>query len=163
LVRELLAHAPEQLIRALSNIVHPVAADTIRVFVDLLLERLDYGGDGAPVVSSIARGAGLSTRVVRRACRAVGLPTPERLVEWVTLIYAIALAQWESVSIARAAARIGVTDKYVRGLRALLLPDIPRLDAAVARDALSLAMIRFAEVCGLGSEQAVAASEQLMA
>lgn len=131
--------------------------------MDALLERLEQGGDGPPAVAEVAGRAGLRTWVVLRACRAAKFPASERVIEWVTLIYVIAVAQAERLSIARAAARVGVSGKYIRSLRASLLPETPRLTGALATDVLAHAIARFAEACGVPREQATAAAERLIA
>lgn len=162
LLRALLSRTPELLGRALVNAIHTSASATVKVFLEALIDRLERDGAGAPAVSQVASRAGLKTWAVRRACRAARFPTPERLIEWLTLIYVIACAEWQRISIARAAGSVGVSDKYVRKLRASLLPEIQRLTGSAARDALAQAILRFSEECRLPPERAAALAKQLV-
>jgi len=163
LVREILSRTPAILVRALINAIRPMAGVAVSSFVDALVDRLERNGDGAPLVTEVAARADVKVWVVRRACRRAKLPLPERLIEWLTLIYVITMADWESVSVARAAATIGVSDKYIRRLRASLLPGIPQLRGALSGGLLATAVRMFAEACGLPHEQATAAAERLTA
>lgn len=102
LVRELLARTPDLLIRTLMNAIRPTVPAAVTTFLDALLNRLERGGEGVPTLSDLADQRGFQSWRVRRACLSTALPTPELLIEWVTLIYVIALADWDGQSIARA-------------------------------------------------------------
>jgi hypothetical protein len=163
LMRELISQTPQFAVRSLINAVRPSAGAAVDGFVDALLDRLEEGGEGVPLVSIVAARAGLRSWVVWRACHSAGLPAPERLIAWIILIYVIALAESDGQSIARAAAKVGVSDKYIRQLRASLLPDVLRLTRAVARHALTHAVVRFAEVCGLSPHRAASVAQGIVA
>ncbi len=158
---ELVSRGPELLVRAVLNVVRPTASAPIRVFVEALIEELARKRAGAPEVRAIAARGNLKPWVVRRECRAANLPPPERLVGWLTLIYVVALAAWEHLSIVEAAAKAGVTDRHIRKLRATLLPEIERLTGTRAPAVLPQVIARFAEASGLSSERAAVAAEKL--
>src|SRR5574341_646946 len=156
LMRGLLGQTPALVIRTLTSVLlHGVPGDRLWAFVDALLARIEQGEQGAPVVAEVAERARLKPWVLRRACRAVSAPTPERLTEWLMFIYVIALAESQRLSVARAAATVGVTEKYMRQLRASLVPEIPQLRGSLAHYALTHAIMRFAEECGMSEVQAV--------
>ena len=162
LAGELFASAPSLRLRALLNEMHPKMPIAPFATLEALLDRLEQGGDGAPMVSELARKAGFNLWQVRHACRIASLPAPQLLVEWVTLIYVIALADRDNKSVARAAADAGVTEKHIRTLRARLLPEIQRLSRSLAHGVLPHAIAKFAEACGLPDDRAAAAAEHLL-
>jgi len=88
--------------------------------------RIEAAEAGAPPVEALAVRAGLKPWLLRRACRTAPAPNPERLTEWLTFIYVLDLAKWDNLSVARAATQVGLSDTYVRHLRASLLPELPQ-------------------------------------
>ncbi|GBD31160.1 hypothetical protein HRbin33_00108 [bacterium HR33] len=160
-VARLLAMAPEFLVRALVKLVSPQLTPAVTAFREALLDRLRTGGTSAPTRSTLAAASQFPLWRIQRACRKAGLPPPERLVEWLTLIYVLARADWEEISIARAAAHSEISDKYLRGLRSRLLPGVPRLSARQAGDILVRAIVTFAQEAKLPAERAGEIAERL--
>lgn len=163
LLKALAVWGPELVVRGVIGAMRRIMPVPVEAFVDALANRLETGGTNAPQVSKVAKGAGLTAWAVSRACRKARLPTPEHLIQWLTLIYVIALAEWEHLSIAQAAARVGVADRYVRKLRASLLPDVGRLTGTVAPEVLPDAIMRFARACGFTRDEAAVLAERLIA
>lgn len=163
LLTELVSSGPGLMVRAIVTVLCPRAPAPARVFIESLIDRLEQGGIGAPEVRNVADQGGTKPWRVARACHAAQLPTPERLIEWLSFLYVVAAAEWERVSIAKAATTVGVSGRYIRKLRASLLPDVARLTGAVAPDVLPHAIMRFGQVCGLSQEQATAAANRLTA
>ncbi len=143
-VAQLLARAPEFLIRALVDLTSADSLADVTALTETLLDRLRTGGTDAPTPSALAARCDLPLRRLQRACRRAGLPPPQRLLEWLTLIYVLAAADWEGMSIAKAAASSGISDKHLRHLRSRLLPGAPRLSASGAGDVLARAIVGFA-------------------
>jgi hypothetical protein len=163
LLRGLIAQAPDLLIRTLTAVLlHQSPARMLWRFVDALLARLAQGEPGAPPVADIVERAKPHARALRRTCRAARAPGPERLTEWLTFIYVIATAEWEGVSVARAAATVGVSARYVRQLRASLVPEIPALRGTLAHYALTHAIMRLGEECGWSPQQAAQAAGRIV-
>jgi len=163
LLRHLISQIPDFSIRTLFTFIRPRAPVCVVAFVDALLDRLEDGRSGAPHVSEIAWRCGFGPWVVRRACQSALLPAPDRLIRWVTLIYTIALAESEQLSLARAALKIGLNDKHIRNLRSSLIPQVSRLAGSGAHDALAHTVMRFATLCGLAYEEANAAVSKMLA
>ncbi|GIW52740.1 MAG: hypothetical protein KatS3mg081_2095 [Gemmatimonadales bacterium] len=157
----LVAKVPEMLIRELMDLATRGTPSGLIGFVEALLDRLRQGGIEAPTVADLATRCHLPIWTIRRACRSSGLPLPERLVEWLNLIYVLAVADWEQISVARAAAQAGLSTKYVRGLRRKLLPDVTRLSKSRRRETLFAAIERFARTCGLPRPQAADVAARL--
>lgn len=161
LTRQMLSRVPHLLVRAVLDTIRPAAPAAVGMFVDALVYRLERREAGAPGVADVAAEAGVRPWAVRRACRAARLPTPEPLVEWLTFIYVIALADWERISITQAAITVGLTEKYMRGLRVHLLPQVSRLAGTLSEYILTRAIMGLAEACGLQRVEASAATERL--
>jgi len=135
---------PDLRVRVLLADMWPDASTHLTVLVDALLNRLGRGELGAPEVTALAASAGSSAPAMRRACRLAGLPTPTRLVRWISVIYITALAEDQRLSVAAAARRAGLSESYVRKLRRALIPTLERLTTS----ALPLAIARFVAQCG---------------
>lgn len=162
LTRQMLSRVPHLLVRAVLDTIRPAAPAAVGMFVDALLYRLERREGGAPGVADVAARSKLKPWAIRRACRVSSLPTPEPLIEWLTFIYVVALADWERTSIAQAAARVGLTEKYMRGLRVHLLPQVSRLAGTLSEYILTRAIMGLAEACGLQRVEASAATQHLM-
>jgi len=152
LLRSLLAQRPGLLLSALLAGLRPNPSARLQAFVAALVQRLAHGGPHAPTVRSLATEAGLTAWQLRRECRGAHLPNPERLVEWLTLLYLLALAAGERISLARAASRASLSAKYLRQLRRRLLPGIPVLRGQPAGELLTFALDHFARSVGLAPE-----------
>ena len=137
-LREFLRGRPELRIRAVLADLRPEVPRVAMALIETLLTRLQRGYGGAPQVDDLARTAGLSVPAVRQACRLAGLPGPSRLVRWVTLIYILALAEGQGLSIAWAADRADLADSYARKLRRALIPEVQRLTGALLPAAVAL-------------------------
>ncbi len=162
-IRGLIMHAPDLLIRTLIEVLlHQSRGGTIWRFVDALLARLEAAEPGAPPVEELAQRAELDPRSLRRACRAAQAPNPERLTEWLTFIYVLDLARWESISVSRTATNAGLNETYIPHLRAKLVPEIPPLRSPWVSHALTQAIMRFGKECGLAREQAAEATRQIV-
>ena len=130
--------------------------------METLLARLEAAEPGAPPIEQLARRAGFTPWGLRRACRKASAPNPERLVEWLTFIYVLQLARQEMLSVAGAAQRVGLDERYVRQLRAKLLPDFPELRKPVIPHAVTHAVMRLREECGLSRDQATGAVRRIV-
>jgi hypothetical protein len=161
LIGTMISRAPQLLIRALIQGMRPRLSPNVDRFLEALIARLELGGNGAPSVTGICARARLKPWVVRRECRRERLPAPERFIEWLTFIYVIAMAEWEHISIARAADMAGQSAKYIRSLRSALLRDTPRLTGALAGDALVSSIIQLAQACGVEYTQAKSEARRL--
>ena len=84
------------------------------------------------------------------------------MVEWLTFIYVLQLARQEALSVAGAAKRTGLDERYVRQLRAKLLPDFPELRRPLPPHAVTHAMMRVGEECGLSRDQATDAVRRIV-
>lgn len=154
-IRGLIMDEPELLLRRLTQVLlHQSPRDTIWRFTEALLVRFEAAEPGAPRVEQLAEHADLRPWRLRRACRSAPAPNPERLAEWLTFIYVLQLAQWECISVARAAHRTGLDERYMRGLRARLLPDFPSLRRPLIPHAVTRAITRLAEECGFIAREA---------
>ena len=118
-IRGLMMHAPDLLLRRLTQVLlHQSPGGIIGRFVEALVARFEAAEPGAPPVEALAVRAGLKPWLLRRACRAAPAPNPERLTEWLTFIYVLDLARWENISVGRASTQVGLSDRYMRHLRA---------------------------------------------
>ncbi len=162
LFNELVCCGPELIVRAAIGAVRrtPPAIDA---FVEGVLDRLKGGGLGAPEVGKVAMRAGLKAWEIGRALRGAKLPTPERLIEWLTLMYVVSLADCEGWSVAKAAAQAGASPRHIRKLRASLLPGVPRLARRTAGAVLPEIIRLFAVECGLDRDDAEKVIEQISA
>ena len=162
-IRRLVMHTPDVLFRTLTRVLlHQSPRDPIGRFVEGLLARFEAAEPGAPPVEQMARRTGLTPWRLRRACRNAPAPNPERLVEWLTLIYVLQLARQEALSVAGAAKRVGMDERHVRQLRARLMPDFPALRRPLIPHAVTHAIMRLGEECGLSRAQATGAVRQIV-
>jgi len=151
LLHYLTAPQPSQLVYALLESLRPNASPKIQAFAAALLDHLAQGGEGAPSISGLAAKAACEPWQLRRACAAARLPSPEHLVEWLTLIYVLALADREGLSVTEASRRAGLDRKYIPGLRSRLMPEVSTFRGRTARDLLAEAVGGFAHTLGLRS------------
>jgi hypothetical protein len=160
-VARLLAREPEFLVRSLVRLVSSQPTPVVTLLTETLLDRLREGGTSAPMPSTLAAASHFPLWRLQRTCREAGLPPPQRLIAWLTLIYVLALADREEISIARAAARSQISDKYLRSLRSRLLAGVPRLSARQAGDVLARAIVTFAQEAKLPADRAREIAQRL--
>jgi GNAT superfamily N-acetyltransferase len=147
-LRHAVAQRPRLLIQALLLALRPDTSPRIRAFLAALSDRLDSGAAGAPQIATLAAQAGCTPWQLRRECRRGRLPAPERLVEWLTLIYVLGLASMEQLSVAAASRRAGLGTKYLQRARQRLLPHAVAARGGSASDALAQAVQHFARSLG---------------
>lgn len=155
LISGLVAHTPALLLRTLTRVLlHQAPGDAPGRFVEILIARLEAADAGAPAVGKLAEIASLEPWRLRRECRKACLPNPERLSEYLTFIYVLEVARLEGSGVAGAARKVGVTETYLRHLRARLVPEVPSLRSHLISNALTQAIMRLGEQCGLSRQQA---------
>jgi AraC-like DNA-binding protein len=93
----------------------PDLSGVARLFAHRALRIL--GSGQRPTVAAIARGLGLSPRTLQRRFAADGLPPPKALLDGLTLAHVDAVARMQNLSVARAAARAGLTSNDLYRLR----------------------------------------------
>jgi hypothetical protein len=162
LFKELVCCGPQLIVRAAVGAVRRIPP-AIDAFVEEVLDRLKKGGVGAPEVGTVAKRAGLKPWEIGRACHAINLPTPERLIEWLTIMYVVSVADCEGLSVAKAAAEAGISPRHIRKLRASLLPGVQRLARRTVGAVLPEIIRLFAVECGLDRDQAAEVSQQISA
>lgn len=163
LLRELILCGPELVVRAAMGAVRRTLPPAINAFLEALLDRLGGGGVGAPEVGTVATRAGLKAWEICRACHRASVPKPERLIEWLTIMYVVALADLEGLSVAKAAAQAGTSPRHIRKLRASLLPEVLRLTGRTAGAVLPDVIRLFAVECGIDRDDVEKVIEQISA
>lgn len=141
-IKRLLAAVPaDQLMMIVSRIL-PHASHTIVAFMRGVLERL--GPTRKVTVLNTAAAIGISGRTLERQIRAEGLTTPKELMDWLTLMYIVFIAERSGRSVAHAAKAVRHNSNDLYRLRRRLGVEPPS-----AGDQFVEVVLAFAERCGV--------------
>lgn len=151
LVRELLTGIPTQIAAWLAREVLGPAPPLTHRFANTALRQLARGGLTTPRVEEVARELGVRRRDVQRACHATGLPSPKRLLQWLTLLHVSVATEWTGKPLVRMARRVGLSQRDLHRWRRDLLAE----EVSSARDAtLEIVFLAFAQACGVARTRA---------
>lgn len=155
-IRRLLASIPaDQLMLVISRIL-PHASPTIVAFIRGVLERL--GPTRKVTVLNTAAAIGISGRTLERQIRAEGLTTPKELMDWLTLMYIVFIAERSSRSVAHAAKAVRHNSNDLYRLRRRIGVDPPS-----SGDQFVPVVLAFAERCGVPDGRARTAIRNIAA